>query len=705
MEDSIDLATSTRSRSRRRSEMRPREVTRSLERSESPESNVAPKHPVREHHKQILGAGLERRNPATDTAEAEMDVEMADTATFPVTRVTTTNSTTEAHHVAATAEMASAKSASSRAQVVTTSKKMRSSMTIPASLHSVPSMPTMQAPPSASRPTSTLKTVTGPVTLFERPDTKLTANCTVPATPDTILSTAHKVGNNNSRPQTPVRHQRSNLHKRRASASPDKFNSTRIDPLQISTDLEDNPVDSPIQRGRTQDKIATYGDTTGVPQLGSPLTAHQTAASAKPETHTMANHNLPVGSANAQQQPPAKRGAIKRRKGFSLLESFVRDSGLLITLTSYLDIPSIISLYAISKSFHLQFNRHATAFILSSMRTWAPDADKIFPWRCYRNLCIKDPIRRQKAVPKAYEAKIDRMGDLSRDVPSLRWLQMVVWREAIVSDMIMLLNARALRTQNRTLDAVKRMWFALDLPLNAHRLALFRDKTYMPNSVIFTATCFFIKVDMAFTDPGIDPYPLNHPNQALFPNQWAFGGALGCNLREKLTAERNLTPLWRVLNGWTWDPEEPQRPMTAADILKLSVRHNFRWQDGTPEGILKTPIMGMWYSDFKFTGCERTYRDSDDEDTKLKRPCRPILSLDKLLMGEDVRRQLRASENYMDMIAFGFFGPHFGRVPVLTVEQQRKAIRKSTGYPQPAPARLAEILTASKEAFKDMIEA
>lgn len=114
-----------------------------------------------------------------------------------------------------------------------------------------------------------------------------------------------------------------------------------------------------------------------------------------------------------------------------MLIAFVADQTLCLLLVSYLTLPSLIDLYAISKAFHHTFNKHATAFILSNMRTWAPRADQIFPWRCYQSLCIKDPVKKQKSKPAVDGADIERLGELSRDVPSLRWLQMVIWREGI----------------------------------------------------------------------------------------------------------------------------------------------------------------------------------------------------------------------------------------------------------------------------------
>lgn len=149
-----------------------------------------------------------------------------------------------------------------------------------------------------------------------------------------------------------------------------------------------------------------------------------------------------------------------RIKPFSLLVAFCRNNDLLLTLISYLPTPSIISLYAISKTFHYLFNRHHTAFILSSMRTWAPNANAIYPWRCYKSLCTNDPILRQKMKHRGLDEeeamfRLGKRGRDLRDVPTLRWLQMVVWRQGVCKDMLVMLATKGLRCPPGTLDAVK----------------------------------------------------------------------------------------------------------------------------------------------------------------------------------------------------------------------------------------------------------
>lgn len=230
--------------------------------------------------------------------------------------------------------------------------------------------------------------------------------------------------------------------------------------------------------------------------------------------------------------------------------------------------------------------------------------------------------------------------------------------------MLIQLATKALRVPGGTRNAVKRMWFLLDLPLNAHRLALIRSPTYINNKTLYLVTHFFLKVDMAFTDPSLLPYPSNHPNQTQWPERWAHGAAVGCNLREKLISERNFTSLWRCLRGWSWDPDdEIGKPMSEGDLLKLWARHTFAVPDNAPEDVQNMTVFGMKIEKTPVVGYERVYDPAKDErvskEELLKAPkntykARPLMRPDQLIMGECVRRQLKQHEWWIGMMLWGF---------------------------------------------------
>ena len=89
------------------------------------------------------------------------------------------------------------------------------------------------------------------------------------------------------------------------------------------------------------------------------------------------------------------------------------------------------------------------------MRTWAPHSEMIFPWRNYRDLCTKDPQQRQSSRLKNQEVKGAKEHSDLRYVPSFRWLQMVVYRQGVCTDMLIRLASYGHRCPAGTLDALK----------------------------------------------------------------------------------------------------------------------------------------------------------------------------------------------------------------------------------------------------------
>jgi hypothetical protein len=275
-----------------------------------------------------------------------------------------------------------------------------------------------------------------------------------------------------------------NLHKRRAEASPEKFNTGEFQPLQpqapISTKrirtedgtprdvvvensvpqhtqltavLSDFNLTSsagkrfPVDR-KTWNMLAAIDDTNNTPssqtRVGTQLTIGLSDLGfATPKAYTIPLSAIPSTPRNKPKQP------------FSILTAFCANNELLLLLTSYLNIPSLISLYSISKVYHHQFNCHYTAHILAIMRTWAPHSEIIFPWRNYRGLCTKDPQQRQSSRLKDQENKGAKEHSDLRYVPSFRWLQMVVYRQGVCIDMLIRLASYGHRCPAGTLDALK----------------------------------------------------------------------------------------------------------------------------------------------------------------------------------------------------------------------------------------------------------
>jgi len=389
-------------------------------------------------------------------------------------------------------------------------------------------------------------------------------------------------------------------------------------------EVKDDNGPPPKKKLRIETNITITYDHTGTPVF-TPLTKSFAAAqlhSAIPSTSNLATTpslanlslltpNLPTDRAAttpATPTTPGTRKPVPRNPDgtFPLISALARDDSLLLKFVSYLPFPALITLYATSKTFHYLFNRNHTAYILSSTRTWAPNSEKIYPWRCYKSLCVKDPGRVQKMRLDGKEAEVKKRWQDLRDCPSLRWLQMVVWRMGVCEDMLIVLRTYGLYCPPGTLEAVRRMWFLMDLPLNAHRIALVRNEKYFSNDNLRNFNHFLIKVDMFFTDPTAPQQEVGASNRRLWPEKHDTKAICGVDMRKMLLQGRQMTSLWRVIRGWSPDPEDGFRGITDLDVLRLWVRHEYRHPEDTPEETRKMSIMGIPWWEVGMAGMERT---------------------------------------------------------------------------------------------------
>lgn len=262
------------------------------------------------------------------------------------------------------------------------------------------------------------------------------------------------------------------------------------------------------------------------------------------------------------------------------------------------------------------------------------------------------------------------------------------------------------------------MWFLMDLPTTNQRVLAIRSTAYIPNNVIMYLTHFFIKVDMHFTHPlGRVQHP-NHPDTHRFPPRFARQGFVGSSLRQTLLGERTLTPLWRVLRGWTPDPRDPAVYMDKLDIVKLWVRHYYE-PDANIEPRTKTmTVMGVSWHELGTTQMERVNepyktvdekilaeliaREEDDDEIAelLRKTVNPfytvkprerkttqkMLRVDQLVMRESVRRELSLWEHWVRMMVWGWYDPVGRRLPLWTEEELYRMMKGLPPRPIAPPA-------------------
>jgi hypothetical protein len=166
-----------------------------------------------------------------------------------------------------------------------------------------------------------------------------------------------------------------------------------------------------------------------------------------------------------------------------------------------------------------------------------------------------------------------------------------------------------------------------------------------------------VKIDMALTDPG---YPLFEPDNSddEIPAGWAFGAHTGHDLRHYLVGERSLTPLWRMLHGWSWDntrdrswdPYQDPPKWTKLDILKLFTRHKMRFR---PIDLMddRRRWMGMtgWEilrARFELPLDKKDFKPKEHQWTELNH-------FDQSVVGEMIRRKIPWQHYIWRMICYG----------------------------------------------------
>ncbi|KAI5241732.1 hypothetical protein E4T43_05232 [Aureobasidium subglaciale] len=378
--------------------------------------------------------------------------------------------------------------------------------------------------------------------------------------------------------------------------------------------------------------------------------------------------------------PPSPPPGVKE---FNLLSGLLSHVDILLQITSYLPPQTLLNLYSISAPFHYVMNSHFTAFIKAATSTWAPDADRYFPWWCYRQLCIEDPALRRsrpdrrsvswddftpkpspepasdgsdahvsnisespKSIksesPAEIKARVTKLVKqrqaAAAPVPGFRWLRMAAYRESVCREIVGWLATHGHRIPRcEGVDALKKMWFLLDIPVNGPRIALIHNTKFFTRGTLAVLQLFFIKLDMLYVDPV-----------------HYYGGE--ASMRELLLAERSLTTLWNFLRG--------ADGTTRLDTLRLWIRHRYkRPQIIRPmtfeaheqyEAKIEMPIMGVPPELVGRWG----YECWGLGQVKLMRP-------DQLVLKEAVRRRYGLQRMFMSYISYGYLDAHLHPLPTV----------------------------------------
>ena len=301
---------------------------------------------------------------------------------------------------------------------------------------------------------------------------------------------------------------------------------------------------------------------------------------------------------NCNIEPPTPELDFRQ---FSIFNALHAHPEIVFELARHFDVDDLISLYAISIDFHKLVNRRFTTMIRNQAEARAPESTRIFAFRCYRHLCIRDPASRPLA----------RIPHQTRFVPSFRWLRMVVYRERVADEIIACLASEGLFLPPTARLVIKKFWFTLDIGDTRRRIGMVHNSRFWTDNDLLVASLFVIKLDMRLTDPRTG------------------NGQLG--LRQMLLAQPSLTTLLLAL--------QRRAVRSSLEMVRLFLR----WRYRPPAHLAHLSILGVPSDQVGML----QYEGSGSR-------ARRLAPVDSLIARETVRRQLNLESNLVDMILYGF---------------------------------------------------
>ncbi|KAK2743544.1 hypothetical protein FQN57_004841 [Myotisia sp. PD_48] len=295
---------------------------------------------------------------------------------------------------------------------------------------------------------------------------------------------------------------------------------------------------------------------------------------------------------------------------FNVFQHMVKRPELVIIMAKHLRIQELLILYSISKPFHYAIRARMTSVVVAQASYRAKDSVQIFPFRCYNRLCIPDPAMRPH--PVATKAQIG----IPRQVPSLRWLLMVCYREMVCHEIMTIMAEDGCSMPKECELVLKKIWFLMDIPDNIRRIALVQNPDIFTDIDIFFATTIFVKMDMRFTDP--------------------ITGSGKDGMRRLLLSQPGLTMYWKTLKRTAL--------VAKLDVMKLYLR----WRYDPRPNEVGQPLFGIPPNEIGITRFECWGKTGSR--VELQRP-------DELLLKESIRRQLNLQQQYTDMFLWGYVNP------------------------------------------------
>lgn len=201
-------------------------------------------------------------------------------------------------------------------------------------------------------------------------------------------------------------------------------------------------------------------------------------------------------------------------RNFRLIESICCDWSFMIEVTKHLRVKDIIMLYSVSKTFHNLVNLRFQSTIAAWAQEISPAGWKVFYWKFYANLAMKDPAGKPwampgpVAIPRAPWAGPSRVVSRThavRSVPSFKYLAMIAQRERRTRDILACLARAGHRLPETMHVTLKKMWMLMDICTNNLRRGFIRNESIWTPRDLYNAQMFYVKLQMRFNEPIFGP--------------------------------------------------------------------------------------------------------------------------------------------------------------------------------------------------------
>jgi len=148
---------------------------------------------------------------------------------------------------------------------------------------------------------------------------------------------------------------------------------------------------------------------------------------------------------------------VGRRDLFSTIAVYPE---LAIEVAKHLPVHDLVSLYAISKPFHGVVNGHMAHCMRVCAEYNAPESARVFMFPLYENLCVSVPVCDSPLSIPAH----------TRKVPSLKWLQMVIYKERAVREILACMARQGHRMPKGMGFSLKKMWLTMEVATTSQRV-------------------------------------------------------------------------------------------------------------------------------------------------------------------------------------------------------------------------------------------